>query len=218
MVQIAIQCAKALDYAHRRDVLHRDIKPSNILLTEDGEVKLGDFGIAQRMTPERTQLMSTYGSPRYMSPEQARDEELTIQADIYSLGVTIYELLSGLPPFHARGIAMLINTILTKDPPPLREHRPEIPERLEAIVSRAMHKDLGQRYRTARELAASLATVYGQVERRSALPMTEEQKFDHARKLRFFNEFSDAELAEVLSVGKWAEFSSGQPGHRGGQQ
>ena len=209
VVLYMIQCAKALDYAHRRDVLHRDIKPANVLLTEDGEAKLCDFGIAQRLTPGKTQLMSTYGSPRYMSPEQARDEDLTIQADIYSLGVSMYELIAGKPPFVARGIGQLINMILTKDPPSVRAERPDVPERLEAIVARAMHKSRSDRYHTARELAEALAAVYEHVDRRRAQPMTEEEKFGRCRELKFFNEFSDAELSEVLAAGKWVDFKSG---------
>ena len=210
VLRYMIQCAKALDYAHRREVLHRDIKPANVLLTEDGEAKLGDFGIAQRLAPGKTQLMSTYGSPRYMSPQQALDENLTIQADIYSLGVSLYELLTGRPPFIARGIGQLINMITSKDPPSLRSVRPEIPERLETIVARAMHKNLADRYQTAREFAEALAAVSEHVERRRAQPMTAEEKFARCRELQFFNEFSDSELTEVLSVGKWGEFRTGK--------
>ena len=210
VVQVMMQCAKALDYAHRRGVLHRDVKPANILLTADGEVKLADFGIAQRMTPGKTQLMSTYGSPRYMSPEQALDEELTVQIDIYSLGVSMYELLTGKPPFTARGIAQLINMIINKDPPSARELRPELSAALAAVVSCAMDKDLARRYKTGGEFAASLATVSEQLDQAEEAPLSDEDKFSRARALRFFNEFSDGELEEVLSVGKWERFARGE--------
>ena len=94
-VWILHQCAKALDYAHRRGVTHRDIKSANIMLNVEGEPKIGDFGIAQRAVSDATQVMGMFGSPTYLSPEQARDDDLTSQTDIYSFGVVMYEVLAG---------------------------------------------------------------------------------------------------------------------------
>jgi len=127
VVEIIYKCAKALDYAHNRGVLHRDIKPANIMLALSGEPKIGDFGIAQLATAETTQIMTAVGSPRYMSPEQASEEELTGQTDIYSLGVTLYELLAGRPPHNQSALPALMLSITTKQATPLREVRPRGP-------------------------------------------------------------------------------------------
>lgn len=203
------QCAKALDYAHRRGVTHRDIKPANILLTQEGEVKLGDFGIAQQTHTDKTQILGMFGSPRYMSPEQARDDVLTPQTDIYSLGVVLYELLCGRPPFTAGGIPQLIRMVLYEEPTPLREVRPDIPERLAAIVHRALEKDLAKRYRTADEMAADLAMLYEDLNR-PPQELSEEERFAAARSLRFFNDFSDSELEEVLAASAWESYAPRQ--------
>lgn len=209
LVRIMYKCAKALDYAHRRGVTHRDIKPANIMLTNEGEPKIGDFGIAQRLQSEATQVMGTFGSPRYMSPEQARDQNLTSQTDLYSLGVVMYELLTGKPPFTSRALPSLVRMILHDDPKPLREVRPEVPAALAAIVSRAMQKDLEARYKTGGEIAADLAALMeGSSESREEL--SEEQKFEAARSLQFFSEFSDSELEEVLAVAEWERYAHGE--------
>jgi serine/threonine protein kinase len=101
-VEIIHTCARALEHAHRRGIIHRDIKTSNILLTSDGRVKIGDFGIAKIDAAEITEILGTVGSPRFMSPEQFMERPLTRQTDIYSLGAVLYELLAGRPSRAAR--------------------------------------------------------------------------------------------------------------------
>jgi len=123
------QCADALDHAHRHGIIHRDIKPSNLMLTKDGRIKIGDFGIARRTLGEHTQVLGWFGSPMYMSPEQARDEELSNQSDLFSFGVVMYQALTGQAPFEGRGISGLIQKVLSHDPKPIRELRPEIHSR-----------------------------------------------------------------------------------------
>ena len=118
--------ADALHYVHSQGVLHRDIKPANVMLTQDGVVKLGDFGIAKRLGADQTQIMGWFGSPLYMSPEQAQDAEVTAQSDIFSLGSVIYEMLAGVPPFAAKGLTGLIQKVCQEDPEPLTEVREEI--------------------------------------------------------------------------------------------
>ena len=204
------QCAKALDYAHRRKILHRDIKPANIMITQDGNAKIGDFGIAQRLHTEKTQMMSTFGSPRYLSPEQAQDQPLTHQTDIYSLGVTAYELIAGRPPFDARGLAPLIAMIIKNEVPPLREVCPEAPQALEAVVAKAMEKSLEKRYQSGAEMAADLAGVHDKLGHVERPELSEEEQFTAARGLQFFNEFSDDEIEEVLAVASWERFGDGQ--------
>jgi len=116
VLRIIRQTADALGYAHRLGVLHRDIKPANIMLTQSGVAKLGDFGIARRDGADQTQIVGWFGSPLYMSPEQARDMEITLQSDLFSLGAVFYELLSGAPPFAAKGLTGLIQKVCFEEP------------------------------------------------------------------------------------------------------
>ncbi len=208
VIQVVRQCAEALEYAHGRGVLHRDIKPANVMLTRDGQVKIGDFGIAKRMTTDDTETRRMVGSPRYMSPEQVNSENVTNQTDLYSLGVSMYELLTGKPPFTARGLSQLIMMIRCEEPKPLRARRPEVPESLEAIVKRAMEKSLEWRYQSGAEMASDLTSVYEKIQQQ-AIILSPEQRFSAARRLRFFGEFSDSELREVLDAASWEQFSSG---------
>jgi len=208
VIQVVRQCAEALEYAHGRGVLHRDIKPANVMLTRDGQVKIGDFGIAKRMTTDDTETHRMVGSPRYMSPEQVNSENVTNQTDLYSLGVSMYELLTGKPPFTARGLSQLIMMIRCEEPKPLRARRPEVPESLEAIVKRAMEKSLEWRYQSGAEMASDLTSVYEKIQQQ-AIILSPEQRFSAARRLRFFGEFSDSELREVLDAASWEQFSSG---------
>jgi len=208
VIQIIRQCAEALEYAHSRGVLHRDIKPANVMLTRDGQVKIGDFGIAKRMSSEDTGTRRIVGSPRYMSPEQVNDQAVTLQTDLYSLGVSMYELLTGKPPFTARGLSQLIMMIRCEEPTPLRARRAEIPEPLEAIVTRAMEKSLEWRYQSGAEMAADLTTLYEQIQQQEII-LSPGQRFSVVRGLRFFGEFSDDELREVLDVAVWEQYPSG---------
>lgn len=208
VVQIARQCAEALEYAHGKGVLHRDIKPANLMLTRDNQVKIGDFGIAKRMSSEDTGTRRMVGSPRYMSPEQVNNEKVSIQTDLYSLGVSLYELLTGKPPFTARGLSQLLMMIRCEEPKPVRARRPEVPEPLEAIVKRAMEKSLEWRYQNGAQMASDLASLYEYI-RQQEVFLSPERRFNTARALRFFAEFSDSELREVLDVVTWERFSAG---------
>lgn len=208
VIQISCQCAQALEYAHGRGVLHRDIKPANLMLTGDGQVKIGDFGIAKRLTTEDTGTRRMVGSPRYMSPEQINNETMTTQTDLYSLGVSMYELLTGKPPFTARGLSQLLMMIRNEEPKPVSARRPEIPAPLEAIVKRAMEKSLEWRYASGAELASDLTSLYVQIQLQE-IALSPAQRFSAARALRFFGEFSDSELREVLDVASWEHYPSG---------
>ena len=208
VIQISCQCAQALEYAHGRGVLHRDIKPANLMLTGDGQVKIGDFGIAKRLTTEDTGTRRMVGSPRYMSPEQINNETMTTQTDLYSLGVSMYELLTGKPPFTARGLSQLLMMIRNEEPKPVSARRPEIPAPLEAIVKRAMEKSLEWRYASGAELASDLTSLYDQIQQQEFV-LSPAQRFSAVRALRFFGEFSDSELREVLDVASWEHYPSG---------
>jgi tRNA A-37 threonylcarbamoyl transferase component Bud32 len=159
VLRIIGQVADALDYAHRQGIVHRDIKPSNILLDTTGKVKVADFGIAKvaGQNTELTVVGSVMGSPQYLSPEQIRGEELDGRSDIFSLGVVLYELLSGRRPFDGETITTLVYQILHKDPS-ISELR-TIPLRLEQLLHHMLAKDREERIATAEMVAEELAAI-----------------------------------------------------------
>jgi len=209
-VSIVYKCAKALHYAHSRGVVHRDIKPSNILLTQDGDVRLVDFGIAIVTDSDVSRLEGVAGSPAYMSPEQVQGREIGPRSDLYSLGAVMYEMLSGLRPFRAGALGKLLKQIVADKVEPLRTIRPEIPEELDALVARMLEKDPDKRYRNGTELAADLTRIHQKL--RSIQPQFDEQeRFAVLRRLSFFHDFSHAEIREVMRSGVWQECAPGEP-------
>ena len=208
VVKLMKQTAEAIAYAHEQGVMHRDVKPANIMLTRDGVAKLGDFGIARRLGVAETQIVGWFGSPLYMSPEQARDQDIGPQSDLFSLGSVFYEMLVGAPPFAAKGLTGLIQKVCEEDPQPLNEIRPEIPEALWKVVKKMLEKELGRRYRTGDEIAADLNEVLELLEH-EPLVLTEEQKLERMAELKFFGEFSKNELKEVSKVANWRRYRAG---------
>lgn len=156
-LNIAIQVAEGLLEAHEHGIAHRDIKPGNVLIDHDGRVKIVDFGLATLVglpqEPERGMIMGTLA---YMSPEQTRNEPVDHRSDIWSLGVTIVEMLTGRPPFGDRESQPLLYRVQTDEPPPLASLRPDAPPELVRIVLRCLQKDRHRRYRTAVELHRDL--------------------------------------------------------------
>jgi len=150
----------AVDYAHQRGMIHRDIKPANLMLTTTGQAILMDFGIAKIVGGTRhTATGAVVGTAMYMSPEQIKGEQPDRRSDIYSLGVTLFEMLSGKPPFDADS-AMTLMMMHVNDPVPNpRKLNPEIPEALVGIVNKSLEKDPGDRYQTAAQMAAALRNV-----------------------------------------------------------
>ncbi len=210
VVQIIYKCAKALHYAHSRGVVHRDIKPSNILLTQDGDVRIVDFGIALVADSDISRLEGVAGSPAYMSPEQVQGHPLDARSDLYSLGAVMYEMLCGQRPFRAGALGKLLRQVVQNIPEPLSQTRPGIPPDLEAIVARSLQKDPELRFRTGAELAAELTRAHQSL--RSAQPgIDDEERFAVLRRLRFFHDFSHVEIREVMHSGCWVEC---QPGER----
>jgi CRP-like cAMP-binding protein len=204
VVQIIYKCAKALHYAHSRGVVHRDIKPSNILLTQDGDVRIVDFGIALVADSDISRLEGVAGSPAYMSPEQVQGHPLDARSDLYSLGAVMYEMLCGQRPFRAGALGKLLRQVVQSTPEPLSQARPGIPPELEAIVVRALQKDPELRYRSGAELAADLTRVH-QALRSAQTGIDDEERFAVLRRLRFFHDFSHAEIREVMHAGSWVE-------------
>jgi eukaryotic-like serine/threonine-protein kinase len=216
VVQIIYKCAKALHYAHSRGVVHRDIKPSNILLTQDGDARIVDFGIALVSDSDVSRLEGVAGSPAYMSPEQVQGHELDARSDLYSLGAVMYEMLCGQRPFRAGALGKLLRQVVQARPEPLREVRAEIPEQLEAVVSRALQKDPADRFRNGAEFAADLTRVHQQL-RAAHAEMDDEERFAVLRKLRFFHAFSHVEIREVMRAGCWMECQDGEAVLRPGE-
>ncbi len=156
-VDIALQIARGLAKAHEHGILHRDIKPANIMLTKDGVAKIVDFGLAKLGGVTKiTRTGSTLGTALYMSPEQARGDELDQRADLWSLGVTLYEMLTGTTPFRGEHEAAIMYSVLNEEPQGLRKGIPGISPDIEAILARALSKNADSRYQSATEMIADL--------------------------------------------------------------
>jgi eukaryotic-like serine/threonine-protein kinase len=206
IVEIIFKCAKALHYAHTRGVIHRDIKPSNILYTQDGDVRIIDFGIALVDGSEQSHIQGIAGSPSYMSPEQVQSHELTNRSDLYSLGVVMYELLTGSRPFRAGNLAKLMHQIVYATPPPIHLLRSEVTEELEQVVATVLHKDPEKRCRSGVDFAAALSRVHQKLRARTG-QMEQSEQMSLLRRLSFFHEFSQAEISEVLKASTWQNYN-----------
>jgi serine/threonine protein kinase len=205
VAEIIATCGRAIDYAHRQGVIHRDIKPSNIMQTTDGDLKIGDFGVAHRPLADTTHVLGIVGSPRYMSPEQVQEDTVTGQTDLYSLGVVMFELLTGQPPFGGQNLSRLIHQIAHEPAPSVQELRPELPAELDDIVKGALAKDPADRYRSGIELASDLAGLFSELVCKDER-LDELDRFRSLRSLPFFSDFSDNEVWEALRAGTWSSF------------
>lgn len=183
-LDIAIQVASALSAAHGAGVVHRDVKPENMMLRPDGYVKVLDFGIAKLTEVRRPQLQSeaptralvktgkgvVMGTAHYMSPEQARGQTVDARTDIWSIGVVLYEMVTGRVPFEGDTPSDCIASILKTEPRPLSEIRPHVPVRLEWIMQKALRKDADERYQKAKELLSDLRAVKQEVDAAGSAP------------------------------------------------
>jgi serine/threonine-protein kinase len=171
-LSIMRQAGQAIGVAGEIGLIHRDIKPENLLLTRRGRVKVADFGLCRDMGAERvnvTQTGITVGTPLYMSPEQAQGRALDHRSDLYSLGVTFYHMLTGLPPFRADSAVALALKHVNEIPLGLRVHRPEIPVELERLVLKLMAKNPADRYQSAAEMLADIGKIRGTLQDAGAL-------------------------------------------------
>ncbi len=207
VIGIIFKCCMALDSAFRQGIIHRDIKPANILVQPGDDPKLVDFGLAlnlnKNMDRDSTFIMGV-GSPSYMSPEQIKGYQLNQKTDLYSLGVVLFQLLTGRLPFRAKNQATLIYRIINTDAPNVTDLNPGLPHGLNAIVKRALEKDLYSRYRNGAEMAKDLAAVRYQI-LEDDQTVQDTRHFEMLRKLDFFIEFENVELWEVLRISVWRQ-------------
>jgi serine/threonine protein kinase len=209
-IDIAMQIAAALSAAHEAGITHRDIKPENVMVRRDGIVKVLDFGLAKltessspvvdsqatTMTRNITDAGVVIGTPRYMSPEQARGDKVDARTDIFSLGVALYEMIAGRAPFAGATPAEVSAAILRDSPPPLAECAPDAPPEIERILGNALRKDRAERYQTVKELLSDLKDL------------TEERAFESRLErslVKISNELKAGEGSQVRRK-PWQEF------------
>lgn len=206
---ILYQCAMALDYAHKKGVVHRDIKPRNILLTEDKEAKITDFGVATTTEGQADDPPNHAGSPFYMSPEQVRREPAVAQSDLFALGVIAYELLTGKHPFQGENIDAIEHRILHSTPAPVATLRADVPAIYQRIIDKALAKKAQHRYKSGLDMAGDISLVFDFLK----LPkfrLTQQEKYHQIENLDFFKGFQDGDLWELINAAEWIELSRGQ--------
>lgn len=209
VIGIIFKCCMALDHAFRRGIVHRDIKPANILIDADDNPKITDFGLSinllKDMGRDSTFILGV-GSPAYMSPEQVKNYPLNQKTDLYSLGVLLFQLLTGRLPFRANNPATLVYKIINMDAPSVCALNPGLPAGLDPILAKALEKDLYNRYRNGAEFAKDLSAVRYQILEDDETAQ-DTSHFERLRKLDFFADFEDIELWEVLRISVWREIA-----------
>ncbi len=156
VLEMIAKVAESLDYAHEQGIVHRDIKPANIMLLKNGIIKVTDFGIARITTSSRTATGTVMGTPSYMSPEQLAGKKVDGRSDLFSLGATLYEMLTGEKPFTGETVATLLYKIANEPHESVRIHKAELPQAVEKVVDKALAKNPDERYQRGREMAADL--------------------------------------------------------------
>src|ERR1041385_2548070 len=210
VLDVAIQIAGALEEAHAASIIHRDIKPENVMIRRNGHVKVLDFGLAklmERPEPEQadteavtralvqTDAGMVLGTSQYMSPEQARGKPVDARTDIWSLGVVMYEMATGRPPFHGETKTDVIVAIARNEPPPIARFAPNAPPEFEWIVLKALRKDVDERYQTIKELESDVKKLKQRIEFETEL----ERSMAPQRYLSAFAKMADTEIQAATS-------------------
>ena len=200
VLDICFKCCSALEYAHSRGLVHRDIKPANLMMQTNGDIKLMDFGAALATNSDITQITGIVGTPQYMAPEQVREEPCTWRSDMFSLGIVVYELLTGRVPFEGDTDYALMYKITHEEPIPPSTLRPGLPPQIDRVLMRALAKDPQARFKQWMDFAESLLQVNKGFSERK-VRHREGDAFAQMRSLPFFTGFPDAVLWEALRLG-----------------
>jgi beta-lactam-binding protein with PASTA domain/predicted Ser/Thr protein kinase len=203
-VDIVLQILRAARFAHRRGVVHRDIKPHNVIVDQEGRAKVTDFGIARAGASDMTETGSIMGTAQYLSPEQAQGQPVDARSDLYSIGVVLYELLTGVPPFDADSPVTIALKQVSEAPVPPRLRNGAVPAALDAVVGRALRKDADDRFQDAEAFTAALesAMAGGYVEPEDPVAALEEEDRRNWRRIALIALVVLALLA--LAIGAWA--------------
>jgi eukaryotic-like serine/threonine-protein kinase len=201
VLQIGFKLCGALDYAFKEGIVHRDLKPANIMVAEGTNIKIADFGAAFLRKSQVVQTASM-GSPFYMSPEQIEGRDLTFHSDMYSIGVALYELLTGKRPFGGDTIEKLVDAILHQQPAAPSSIRADLPKDIDAVILKALGKKPDHRYASWNEFAIELSKVGQLVLPPGAIPDSE--KFVALKGVEMLSGLTDAELLELAGAGTWS--------------
>ena len=216
-LELALQMARALSFAHTRGLVHRDVKPQNVLLNADGQAKMTDFGIAREVDVQGVTITGTVlGTSEYIAPEQARGQQVDAQTDVYSLGVVLYELLTGSVPYDGDNFVTVALRHVNEPVPNVLELRPEVPARLAMAVERAMAKNPDDRFESMDELVGELEVCLAELDplseeatmiaRRPAAPRAERRRGRRRRRLGVL--WPIAAVLAVLAVAGLAAFAA----------
>ena len=207
VLQIGVKCCGALEYAAKEGIVHRDIKPANLMISEGSDVKISDFGAAYLRKAQAVQT-AAMGSPFYMSPEQITGREVGFHSDMYSLGVVLYELLTGKKPYTADTLEALGLKIRGDDPVPPSQAKKGLPKSLDRIIAKAMAKKAENRFPTWADFALALSNAVQEVLPPGAIPDTE--KYMVLKKVEMLAGLSDTEYWELARAGDWARIPAKQ--------
>lgn len=199
----------ALDFAHSHHVIHRDIKPANLMYTWDGKIKITDFGIATTAPTGQTAELQVLGTPSYMSPEQTKGLNLQKQTDFFSLGIVLFELLSGGRPFQGRTLYELIDNIRYAPAPSILQFNPSLPQGIDLVIQRALEKEPELRFASGKEFAEEIDLAL-KGKKFLGRDMKASKKADLLRSIDFFRPFSRREIEEIGRLGTFIRYRKSQ--------
>jgi eukaryotic-like serine/threonine-protein kinase len=209
VVRFISKICHALDFAHSHNVIHRDIKPANLVYTRERAIKITDFGIAMPVHANKTSELQVIGTPSYMSPEQTKGLKLTRHTDFFSLGVVLFELLTGRRPFRGRTLYELMDNIRYAPVPSALKFKPELPPGIDVVIRRALEKEPEVRYRTGKEFSWELEQAM-KGKRIPERDIKAGKKADLIKSVEFFRGFSRQQVEAVARLGTFIRYDEGQ--------